>query len=78
MDETSVMYNKIKDGMLEKRGPNYEYKAEIETIREKYREKLISLYEVRKGLEEAVDQCGDYHKFMRVKKEMSAHFAMWK
>lgn len=43
MDETSIMYNQIKNGMLDKRGADYDYKSEIENIREKYKQKLISL-----------------------------------
>jgi hypothetical protein len=33
MDSNSIMYAKIKEGMLEKRGADYDYVAEIETIR---------------------------------------------
>lgn len=36
MDENSIMYNKIKTGMLDKRGEDYDYKSEIESIRQKY------------------------------------------
>ena len=43
MDESSIMYNQIKSGMLQKRGPDYDYKAEIENIREKYKQKLVEL-----------------------------------
>lgn len=43
MDDNSLMYQKIKEGMLGKRGQDYDYKTQIEQIRTKYKEKIENL-----------------------------------
>ncbi len=67
MDETSIMYTQIKNGMLDKRGPDYDYKAEIQNIREKYKQKLISLRQTIQNLREFLDKNDNYKKYMRLK-----------
>lgn len=78
MDENSIMYNKIKAGMLEKRGQEYDYKSEIELIRQKYIEKLANLKETICNLQEKLDHNDNYLKYMKVKEVMKKFFTMWK
>ena len=49
------MYKKIRDGMLEKHGKEYDYKKEIEQIRVNYEERIRKLRENESELQGKLD-----------------------
>ena len=42
-DENSIMYKKIKEGMIQKRGEEYDYASEINIIRANYDERISKM-----------------------------------
>lgn len=78
MNEESIMYQSIKNGMLAKRGPDYDYVKDIEIIRTNYKAKIDSMKAKNEEIQKILDQNENYQKYMRVKTVMTPFFEMWR
>lgn len=64
--------------MINKRGEDYDYKAQIHHIQTNYDTKLKALKEKQTELQSYLDQHQGYLDYMRIKKQMKKYFEMWR
>ena len=62
--------------MINKRGEDYDYKAQIHHIQTNYDTKLKALKEKQTELQSYLDQHQGYLDYMRIKKQMKKYFEM--
>ncbi len=64
--------------MITKRGIHYNYASEIEVIRQKYKQKILSIQNTIKELHSFLDGNENYIRYMKLKAGMKPYFVKWR